>query len=47
MWIPCSSQGYDKDFTSEIHEPRSEGSLDLQLEWFTLGAIQGGDRIKF
>lgn len=48
MWIPHSSQGCDQDFTSEIHEPRSEGRLaGLQFRCFTLGGVQGGDRIKF
>lgn len=48
MWIPHSSQGCDKDFTSEIHEPSPKlGWMELQFKWFTLGRVQGGDRIKF
>lgn len=48
MWIPHRSQGCDQDFTSEIHEPRSEGRLaGLQFRCFALGGVQGGDRIKF
>lgn len=48
MWIPHSSQGYDKDFTSEIHELSPKGArMELQFKWFTLGGVQGGNRIKF
>lgn len=37
-----SSQGYDKDFTSDIHEQRSEGSLDrITIEIVYFGRSTG------
>lgn len=48
MWIPTVPKAMTKILPLTFMNKGPKGGwIELQLKWFTLGEVQGGDRLNF